>query len=72
MSLLFLIGLFVVNCHEIFESRNRWIIRICNTLKADENQSFNKRIIKFKSNLRVHLIAMYIYQEKRDDTRPLA
>ena len=68
MSLLFLIGLFVVNCHEIFESRNRWIIRICNTL----NQSFNKRIIKFKSNLRVHLIAMYIYQEKRDDTRPLA
>ena len=42
------------------------------TWKANENQSFNKIIIKFKSILRVYLIAMCIYQEKRDDTRPLA
>ena len=40
--------------------------------KADKNQSFNKIIIKFKSILRVYLVAMCIYQEKRDDTRPLA
>ena len=55
--------------HEI-DRLLEYVIRL--TWKVDENQSFNKRIKKFKSNLRVHLIAMYIYQEKRDDTRPLA